>query len=64
MTEKFIEKYCKNCDKCIYERNAVHHFYPYSSPEEFVPTYCGKITEDCGNGTSLKELEYCIKGNK
>lgn len=64
MTEEFIEKYCKNCDRCIHERSGIHHFFPYPPQEKFVPTYCGEITEDGGSGTPLKELEFCIKGNQ
>ncbi len=59
MINDFIEKNCKTCNRCIFERNAYHRFFPYPYPEEYVPTYCGEITEDGGSGILLTELETC-----
>jgi hypothetical protein len=61
MTAEFIETYCKSCDRCIWERGAEHHFYPYPVPDGLAPTYCGAIDEDGGSGTPLTDIHNCIK---
>lgn len=61
MDTEFIEKQCKNCDSCVFERNTDHRYYPYPKPDDFVPTYCGEITEDGGYGIPFVVLECCPK---
>ena len=61
MTQEFIEKHCVNCERCIFDINGNHHFYPYQKTENFIPMYCGEITEYGGYGTLLTELDFCSK---
>ena len=61
MTQEFIKTQCINCDKCIFERDGVHHFYPYPMPNDYIPMYCGSITEFGCHGIPLTDLESCPK---
>lgn len=56
MTQKFIERHCKNCEFCIYEEGEHGQMYPH---------HCGEI--DDGGGRSfgdLDKLKICKKGWK